>query len=65
MNSSAAWQRLAELARRFEPGEFELAGVGRMHIANADFANKVRDGRHLIEQIVPGAVEEGRNTIDV
>jgi 2,4-dienoyl-CoA reductase-like NADH-dependent reductase (Old Yellow Enzyme family) len=70
---------LAELARRFEAGEFDLVGVGRMHIANADFVNKVRDGRldelklynkavdlrHLMEQIVPGPVEEGRKTAEV
>jgi len=70
---------LTELVRRFEAGEFDLVGVGRMHIANADFVNKVRDGRldelrlynkavdlkHLMEQIVPGAVEEGRKTAEV
>jgi hypothetical protein len=50
-----------------------------MHIANADFVNKLRDGRldelrlyskavdlkHLMEQIVPGPVDEGRKTADV
>ncbi len=70
---------LEELLRRFTAGEFDLVGVGRMHIANADFVNKIRDGRlselklynkavdlrHLWEQIVPGAVEEGRKTADV
>lgn len=70
---------LAELIRRFAAGEFDLVGVGRMHIANADFATKLREGRlddlrlynkavdlrHLMEQIVPGAVEEGRKTADV
>lgn len=70
---------LTELARRFEAGEFDLVGVGRMHIANADFVNKVRDGRldelrlynkavdlrHLMEQIVPGPVEDGRKTAEV
>ena len=67
---------LAELVRRFEAEEFDLVGVGRMHIANPDFVTKVRDGRldelrlykksvdlrHLMEKIVPGAVEEGRKT---
>ena len=67
---------LAELVRRFERQEFDLVGVGRMHIANADFVEKVREGRlselklynkavdlrHLMEQIVPGPVEEGRKT---
>ena len=70
---------LAELARRFAADEFDLVGIGRMHIANADFVTKVREGRldelrlynkavdlkHLMEQIVPGAVEEGRKTADV
>jgi 2,4-dienoyl-CoA reductase-like NADH-dependent reductase (Old Yellow Enzyme family) len=70
---------LAELVRRFEGGEFDLVGIGRMHIANADFVTKVREGRldqlrlynkavdlrHLMEQIVPGAVEEGRKTAEV
>lgn len=70
---------LAELVRRFEGGEFDLVGVGRMHIANADFVTKVREGRldelklynkavdlrHLMEQIVPGPVEEGRKTAEV
>ncbi|HEY1126037.1 MAG TPA: 12-oxophytodienoate reductase [Sphingobium sp.] len=70
---------LAELVRRFEAGEFDLVGVGRMHIANADFVNKIREGRldelrlynkavdlkHLMEQIVPGPVDEGRKTAEV
>jgi 2,4-dienoyl-CoA reductase-like NADH-dependent reductase (Old Yellow Enzyme family) len=70
---------LEALVRRFETGEFDLVGVGRMHIANADFVNKLRDGRldelrlyskavdlkHLMEQIVPGPVDEGRKTADV
>lgn len=70
---------LAELLRRFEAGEFDLVGVGRMHIANADFVTKLREGRlsdlklyrkavdlkHLMEQIVPGPVAEGRKTADV
>ena len=70
---------LDALVRRFQAREFDLVGVGRMHIANADFVNKLRDGRfdalklynkavdlkHLMEQIVPGAVEEGRKTADV
>jgi 2,4-dienoyl-CoA reductase-like NADH-dependent reductase (Old Yellow Enzyme family) len=69
---------LDELVRRFEASEFDLVGIGRMHIANADFVTKVREGRfdelrlynkavglkHLMEQIVPGAVEEGRKTAD-
>lgn len=67
---------LGELVRRFEAGEFDLVGVGRMHIANADFVTKVREGRlgelrlynkavdlkHLMAQVVPGPVEEGRKT---
>jgi 2,4-dienoyl-CoA reductase-like NADH-dependent reductase (Old Yellow Enzyme family) len=70
---------MAELARRFNAGEFDMVGVGRMHIANADFVTKVREGRfdalrlynkavdlkHLMEQVVPGAVEEHRKTADV
>jgi 2,4-dienoyl-CoA reductase-like NADH-dependent reductase (Old Yellow Enzyme family) len=53
----------------------DLVGVGRMHIANNDFVNKVREGRyrelvlfnktlHLMEAMAavePGFVEESRN----
>lgn len=70
---------LTELVRRFAAGEFDLVGIGRMHIANPDFVSKLREGRfdelrlynkavdlrHLMEQIVPGAVEESRKTADV
>jgi 2,4-dienoyl-CoA reductase-like NADH-dependent reductase (Old Yellow Enzyme family) len=70
---------LAELGRRFEAGEFDLVGVGRMHIANADLVTKLREGRldelrlynkavdlgHLFEQIVPGLMEEGRKVAEV
>lgn len=65
--------------RRFASDEFDLVGVGRMHIANPDFVTRVREGRldslrlynkavdlkHLMEQVVPGAVEEGRKTAEV
>ena len=70
---------LGDLARRFDAGEFDMVGVGRMQIANGDFVNKVRDGRfdelrlfskavdlqHLMAQVVPGAVEEHRKTAEV
>jgi 2,4-dienoyl-CoA reductase-like NADH-dependent reductase (Old Yellow Enzyme family) len=70
---------LAELVRRFEAGEFDLVGVGRMHIANPDFVRKLAEGRldqlklynkkvdlgHLFAQIEPGMMEEGRKTEDV
>src|SRR5262249_46777992 len=65
---------LAELVRRFKAGEFDLVGVGRMHIANPDFVKKLAEGRldalklynkkidlgHLFAQIEPGMMEEGR-----
>jgi 2,4-dienoyl-CoA reductase-like NADH-dependent reductase (Old Yellow Enzyme family) len=35
---------LDELAERFNRGEFDLVGVGRAIIANADWANRVRNG---------------------
>lgn len=70
---------LAELARRMIAGEFDLVGVGRMHIANPDFVNRIAAGdaaslrvyskavdlKHLFEKIVPGLVEEGRKIEDV
>ena len=70
---------LGDLMQRFNADEFDMVGVGRMQIANADFVNKLRDGRfdalrlynkavdlkHLMEQVVPGAVEEHRKTADV
>ena len=63
---------LALLARRVSAGTLDLVGVGRMHIANNDFVNKVRGGRygelalfnktvHLAEAMAalePGFVEE-------
>jgi 2,4-dienoyl-CoA reductase-like NADH-dependent reductase (Old Yellow Enzyme family) len=65
---------LRALAERVEQGTLDLVGVGRMHIANNDFVNKVRDRRfhelalfnkstHLAEAMAavePGFVEEGR-----
>jgi 2,4-dienoyl-CoA reductase-like NADH-dependent reductase (Old Yellow Enzyme family) len=65
---------LKSLADRVRCGALDLVGVGRTHIANNDFVNKVRDGRlhevalfnkakHLAEamaQIEPGFVEESR-----
>jgi len=62
------------LAQRVESGTLDLVGVGRMHIANNDFVNKVREGRynelalfnkqlHLAEAMAavePGFVEESR-----
>ena len=63
---------LALLAQRVRAGTLDLVGVGRMHIANNDFVNKVRTGRyselalfnktvHLAEAMAalePGFVEE-------
>jgi len=62
------------LADRVRRGTLDLVGVGRMHIANNDFVNKVRAGRygelalfnkttHLMEAMAavePGFVEESR-----
>jgi len=62
------------LADRVRRGSLDLVGVGRMHIANNDFVNKVREGRygelelfnkatHLMEAMAavePGFVEESR-----
>jgi 2,4-dienoyl-CoA reductase-like NADH-dependent reductase (Old Yellow Enzyme family) len=62
------------LAERLERGTLDLVGVGRMHIANNDFVNKVRERRfrelvlfnkkvHLAEAMAavePGFVEESR-----
>ncbi len=62
------------LAERVARGTLDLVGVGRMHIANNDFVNKVRAGRfqdlvlfnkriHLMEAMAalePGFVEESR-----
>lgn len=65
------------LAERVAHGRLDLVGVGRMHIANNDFVNKVRAGRfqdlvlfnkrtHLMEAMAalePGFVEEAhKNT---
>jgi 2,4-dienoyl-CoA reductase-like NADH-dependent reductase (Old Yellow Enzyme family) len=65
---------LTALAERIAKGTLDLAGVGRMHIANNDFVNKVRERRfhelalfnksvHLAEAMAavePGFVEESR-----
>ncbi len=69
---------LAWLAGRVRRGTLDLVGVGRMHIANNDFVNKVRAGRlqeltlfnkaiHLAEAMAavePGFVEESRKRRD-
>jgi 2,4-dienoyl-CoA reductase-like NADH-dependent reductase (Old Yellow Enzyme family) len=65
---------LRALAERVRRGTLDLVGVGRTHIANNDFVNKVREGRlhelalfnkavHLAEAMAavePGFVEESR-----
>jgi 2,4-dienoyl-CoA reductase-like NADH-dependent reductase (Old Yellow Enzyme family) len=67
---------LTFLADRVRRGTLDLVGVGRMHIANNDFVNKVRQGRlrelalfnkatHLMEAMAavePGFVEESRKS---
>jgi 2,4-dienoyl-CoA reductase-like NADH-dependent reductase (Old Yellow Enzyme family) len=67
---------LAFLAERVRRGTLDLVGVGRMHIANNDFVDKVRTGRlrelalfnksvHLAEAMAavePGFVEESRKS---
>ncbi len=69
---------LAWLAGRVRQGTLDLVGIGRMHIANNDFVNKVRAGRlqelalfnksiHLAEAMAavePGFVEESRKRGD-
>jgi 2,4-dienoyl-CoA reductase-like NADH-dependent reductase (Old Yellow Enzyme family) len=73
----SAERDLRFLAERVRRGTLDLVGVGRTHIANNDFVNKVRDGRfhelelfskrvHLMEAMAamePGFVEDGhKNT---
>ena len=67
---------LAALADKVRRGTLDLVGVGRMHIANPDFVNRVRAGRfgeivlfnkaaHLAEAMAavePGFVEEARKS---
>lgn len=64
------------LAERVQRGTLDLVGVGRMHIANNDFVDKVRAGRfqdlvlfnkhtHLMEALAalePGFVEESHKS---
>jgi 2,4-dienoyl-CoA reductase-like NADH-dependent reductase (Old Yellow Enzyme family) len=59
---------LQELAARVARGTLDLVGVGRMHIANNDFVNKVRSGRmdelalfnkHTHLAALAAAIEEG------
>lgn len=59
---------LQELAARVARGTLDLVGVGRMHIANNDFVNKVRSGRleeltlfnkHVHLAALAAAIEEG------
>ena len=73
----SAQRDLKVLASRVARGMLDLVGVGRMHIANNDFVNKVRGGRwqelslfnkqiHLLEameQLEPGFVEESRKNV--
>lgn len=70
---------LAELARRMDLGEFDLVGVGRMHIANPDFVARIAAGeadqlrlyqkavdlKHLVGSMEPGLVEEGRKVEEI
>ena len=42
---------IEEALRRFARGDFDLLGVGRMMIANPDFANRVRDGDYAALQV--------------
>jgi 2,4-dienoyl-CoA reductase-like NADH-dependent reductase (Old Yellow Enzyme family) len=70
---------LGALAERVERGTLDLVGVGRMHIANNDFVNKIRERRfrelalfnkrvHLAEAMAavePGFVEESRKSAAV
>lgn len=44
--SAVTTANLGPLRRMLEKGEIDLAGVGRAIIANADWANLVRDGRY-------------------
>ncbi|MEJ0004870.1 MAG: hypothetical protein WDM77_00350 [Steroidobacteraceae bacterium] len=67
---------LRVLAERVRHGTLDLVGVGRMHIANNDFVQKVRESRyrelvlfnktiHLMEAMAavePGFVEESRKS---
>jgi 2,4-dienoyl-CoA reductase-like NADH-dependent reductase (Old Yellow Enzyme family) len=39
------------LVQRFNNGEFDLVAVGRAHLADAEWVNKVRDGRY--DEITP------------
>jgi 2,4-dienoyl-CoA reductase-like NADH-dependent reductase (Old Yellow Enzyme family) len=70
----SAERDLHTLANKVRRGTLDLVGVGRTHIANNDFVNKVRARRfkdlalfnktvHLAEAMAavePGFVEEGR-----
>jgi len=72
----SAERDLRLLADKVRRGTLDLVGVGRTHIANNDFVNKVRARRfrdlalfnktvHLAEAMAavePGFVEEGRKT---
>lgn len=69
---------LLELRRRFLLNEFDLAAVGRMHIANADLVKKIRSGKtdeielysktvhlaHLLKFYEGGPVEDKRVVAD-
>ena len=46
------------LGERVRRGTLDLVGVGRMHIANNDFVNKVRDGPFRRAR----AVQQARST---
>ena len=76
-SSLAVEEDLRYLAQRVRESRVDLVGVGRMHIANHDFVNKVRNGRirelalfnkhvHLAEAMAavePGFVEQGRKVV--
>jgi 2,4-dienoyl-CoA reductase-like NADH-dependent reductase (Old Yellow Enzyme family) len=55
-------EQLVDLMRRFNRGEFDLVGVGRMLLSNPDWVNQVRAGN--IEGLKPFAMRYGRGELD-
>ena len=56
-SGGAATNNLDKVMARFDHGEFDLLGVGRAHLANPDFAHRIREGLPL-DALEPAHLKE-------
>jgi 2,4-dienoyl-CoA reductase-like NADH-dependent reductase (Old Yellow Enzyme family) len=58
MATSTGSDGIAELARRFQRGDFDMIAVGRAVLTDPDYVKKIRDGRfgEVKKTIVPDEI---------